>query len=439
MEWSTRKRGRRSTLVFHSSLAASCCFLGLHRKLISLQTTARALTPHHDDARAINELVEYVLSPWRQRGGVYKVEVDAALAVNKTQDAACFMVQNINGQLYTVGSADTRPDGPVWNPGRLFRTRRENILQFLQRAVDKKQLLNFEATFCLHDCVVSQSRSTSNSMFGTQYEYTPDPIPAFTVVSCIDSMNIPFPTWDYATGAFSKWQSKIDEIVSEASKHPWNSRKSQAVFRGGQRSCVLYPKVGTREKGVPFYRVLEKDGENAKKCGRNAMLYRALTSDSFRLFNVRLTDGVDVLKFGHKLRKLPDEPRFLRKSVQETFKYQIIAEGECQWANRLRQALFMGTVLIIQDNQCVEYYGLNLRPWQHYIPVDYWFTNLTDAVVWAEKNPDTVVEMNTAKQMYARRYLSPVNVDLYVMELMQRYASMLRYEVLLRPGAVKVD
>ena len=195
---------------------------------------------------------------------------------------------------------------------------------------------DFETTLCLYDCVVSQCRDTKHNMFRAQREFVSDPVAAFSVVSCVDSMNVLFPTWDYATGYFDTWGSKIDAIVAEVIAHDWISRKVQAVFRG-QRTCVLYPKVGECSQGVPFHRVTKGDGENAKKCGRNALLYHALSNESNRLFNVAaLTDGVDWRSLGHELRQPPDEPRFLSKSVQETFKYQIIAEGECQGANRLR-------------------------------------------------------------------------------------------------------
>ena len=393
----------------------------------------------NSDASRIDSLVSRVLSPWRARGGVALADVDAAFAVNEKQDAACFIVQNIDRKLFTVGDADRRPKRGKWNPGQLFRTRRRNILQLLHRAVTVNDVPDFEATFCLHDCVVSQRRDTKHNMFSARREFVSDPVAAFSVVSCVDSMNVPFPTWDYATGYFDKWGSKIDAIVAEANAHDWISRKAQAVFRGGQRTCVLYPKVGERSQGVPFYRVTKGDGENAKKCGRNALLYRALSNESNHLFNVALTDGVDWRSFGHELRRPPDEPRFLSKSTQETFKYQIIAEGECQWANRLRDALFMGTTLIVQDHQCVEYYGLELKPWEHFIPVDYWFTNLSDAVNWAESNPAAVEKMNHAKRRYAESFLAPERVEEYVATLMREYAKLLTYRVRRRVNAVDVD
>jgi hypothetical protein len=411
--------------------------------------TRRAWGTYDDDeTTAIDEIVDAVLEPWRGVKIERRMVDDAMHKVNEAQDAACFIAQHVDGKLYVVGEQDERPNRGKWNPGRLFRTRRRNALQMLQRAIDGAEktkdgtasLGNFEAAFCLHDCVVSQRADSPHSLFGTQYTRVPDPIPAFTVVKCVDSMNIPFPTWDYATGFFSQWGDKIAAMRKAALERDWQSRKSQAVFRGAQRTCVLYPKVGERKDGIPFYRVKAGDGDAAKKCGRNALVYRALSSARHDAFDVALTDGVKISSFRHdELKRGENEPKFLNKTEQEGYKYQIIAEGECQWANRLRDGLFMGNALIVQEHQCVEYYGVTLKPWEHYIPVDYWFRNLTDAVTWAENYPTAVQRMVASKLEFAKRILLPERVDEYVSKLVREYTKLLDYEVTVRPNAKRVS
>lgn len=413
-------------------------------------TTRRAWGTYNDDeTTAIDEIVDAVLEPWRGVKIKRRMVDDAMRKVNEVQDAACFIAQHVDGKLYVVGEQDERPNRGKWNPGRLFRTRRRNALQMLQRAIDVAKtttkdgtasLGNFEAAFCLHDCVVSQRADSPHSLFGTQYTGVPDPIPAFTVVKCVDSMNIPFPTWDYATGFFSRWGDKIAHMRATALERDWQSRKSQAVFRGAQRTCVLYPKVGERKDGIPFFRVKAGDGDAAKKCGRNALVYRALSSARHDAFDVALTDGVKISSFRHdELKRGENEPKFLNKTEQEGYKYQIIAEGECQWANRLRDGLFMGNALIVQEHQCVEYYGVTLKPWEHYIPVDYWFRNLTDAVTWAENYPAAVQRMIASKLEFAKRVLLPERVDEYVYKLVREYTKLLDYEVTVRPDAKRVS
>jgi len=78
-------------------------------------------------------------------------------------------------------------------------------------------------------------------------------------------------------------------------------------------------------------------------------MYRALSSKRHAAFDVALTDGVQIFSFRYlELRREESEPKFLNKTEHESCKYQIIAEGECQWANRLRDGLFMGRILSLQ-------------------------------------------------------------------------------------------
>jgi len=158
------------------------------------------------------------------------------------------------------------------------------------------------------------------------------------------------------------------------------------------------------------------------------------------VFDVALTDGVKISSFKHdELRREENAPKVLNKTQQEMYKYQIIAEGECQWANRLRDGLFMGNALIVQEQQCVEYYGVTLKPWKHYIPVDYWFRNLTDAVMWAEDHPAAVQRMMASKLEFAKRVLLPERVDEYVYKLVREYTKLLNYKVTLRSDAKRVS
>ena len=62
---------------------------------------------------------------------------------------------------------------------------------------------------------------------------------------------------------------------------------------------------------------------------------------------------------------------------QEEYRYQIIAEGHCKLSDRLRLALFMGPLLLMQEGSCREFTAvLGLEPWVHYIPIDHAFKML---------------------------------------------------------------
>jgi hypothetical protein len=301
----------------------------------------------------------------------------------------------------------------------------------LHAAVVSGHVGPFEATFCLEDCVMSEKLFSGLRHIGTSYPRLPDPLPVFSIVKCKGSMNIPFPVWDSATGVFEDWAARIEEIEAISKARPWYRRREQAVFRGGQRTCT-YGR-GT-PNALPGLETPPTD-PRWKQCGRTALLYNALSSDFPRLFNVSLSDGYD---FSAVLPRPAAAPQRLTQEEQEDFRFVIYAEGHCQWANRLHNLLFMGAAILFQDTQCIEPFGMLLRPFVHYIPVDYTFSNLTAAMLWARSHTAEVRRIIRAQHRYAKRYVTPQAVRLYVQGLMTEYSKLMTYKVIPRyPAATE--
>ena len=383
----------------------------------------------------IDEAIEISLREW-QTVGVSRASVTAALGAGLQQDYGCFGVTYINSKLYTWGSdTDQRSEFP----GPLFRSRRQHILLTLRNVTVGNRIGDFEAVFCLGDCVTSQKFFDVSRHLGDVYPLHPDPLPVFSIVKCQGSMNIPYPIWDEATGPFTRWESEVGKLKNGARKVPWEERKSQAVFRGGQRTCVLHPKVGQLNDGRTFYEASPDDPEAAKKCGRTALLYQALRSAKRNMFNVSLTSGYSISHYAFNLNATEDVPRYLTTEQFEAFRYIIYAEGHCQWANRLRKHLFMGAVIIMQVTQCVEPYGLRLKPWVHFIPVDYWFTNLTEAVVWGETHQLEAQQMIERMHRYAEEHVSARGILHFIGQLMLKYSELMQHNITMREGAREVQ
>jgi len=76
-----------------------------------------------------------------------------------------------------------------------------------------------------------------------------------------------------------------------------------------------------------------------------------------------------------------------------------------------------------------------LEPWVHYIPVDYTFNNLTNAILWADKHPKEIDEMRVRKIQYALNHVTLDAVHTYVSELINSYIELLLYDVTLREKA----
>lgn len=95
-------------------------------------------------------------------------------------------------------------------------------------------------------------------------------------------------------------------------------------------------------------------------------------------------------------------------------------------------------MLLKQQVECGEFYDGALRPWVHYIPVSYTFSNLTAAVQWALAHPRELRTIRRNARHYARQTLLPDRVVAYASGLLQRYVRLLRYSVRLEPDAVPI-
>lgn len=92
-------------------------------------------------------------------------------------------------------------------------------------------------------------------------------------------------------------------------------------------------------------------------------------------------------------------------------------------------ATVYGTALFKQAGICDEFYAMRLRPWEHYIPVDYNLTNMTQSVVWARNNQGVVRRIIRNMQSYASRFNTAEFAIEYAHSLLSAYAEKLDYEV----------
>jgi hypothetical protein len=128
------------------------------------------------------------------------------------------------------------------------------------------------------------------------------------------------------------------------------------------------------------------------------------------------------------------EGRKVTMPMHEEYKYVLYLHGHCHWANRLRRQLFMGMAIIKQAGICEEFYGMRLRPWVHYIPVDYNLDNLTAAAAWAESHQDKVQQIIARMHDYAHNFNTADFAVSYTAELLKAYAALLDYQPSLLVG-----
>lgn len=387
----------------------------------------------------VPHLVDRAIGPWDRLGSITPSQVRAAAA--SPAGEGCFVVQHIAGRLFTMPKHCT----DVANfPCYLFRQRRRHLLNLLRAVIEASPLPDFEAAFCLGDCVVSEAANATSRHLGSPYKFQAGPLPAFVITGCSSSANIRFPMWDHFAPTDAVWREKIAAMERVAAKHPWETRRDQAIFRGGQRTCTKVSPPGASLKSIqppatvePCY--LAKPGDSyAEHCGRTGLLHKALSSPLRKKFNVSLTSGYHFKEW-YKQYGPPDTPTYVPFLEMGHFKFIIHVEGHCHFANRLRSLLFLDAVILKQEVECGEFYDDALRPWVHYVPISYTFSNLTQAMQWALSHPAELRTIRRNARKYARSILMPRHVVAYAQQLLQRYAALLHYKVRLDPQAAAVQ
>jgi hypothetical protein len=356
---------RRTNLSLHSlealrdrlDLAAYSLVSCASRESLSPSTQLLVALPTLHPSRVlfnIRKAVAKNLELWSQLGGIQNEHLDA---LKQSQyGSKCHLVQVANRSVHV--SATARSDFPE---GYLaYRFFQSAIL--VQIAADKDpHFPDLEFWCCWDDCVAGQKPDTTSPILpSTRSTPNGGRIAAMTMVYCRDSYSIAFPivnTGD-GEGGWWTWDTIWKRIRYQSRIHPWESKREVAGFRGAvHRSCNSDADDegagGTIQYAPPAM------------CGRHELVSKYSGKP----------DIADV-SGGHM--SLSEQER--------TFKYAIYAHGHCQWASRLRQHLGGGRLLIKQIGVCDEFYSALLVPNIHYLPVDYHWKNLTEAVQWAKSH-----------------------------------------------------
>ncbi len=271
--------------------------------------------------------------------------------------------------------------------------------------------------FNINDCVATWD--CTHPTFDRMHCPTPRQLPLMGAVHCQGSAELPFPIWDQANGRLAEWDAYTATDVLPDPPILWERKISKAVFRGGIRSCQdLADNEG--HHGVPRMwndeNMFKGGSDDWKKCGRMQLVIRQKEYPD--LLDVAITDS----------RVAEDEfpnssPLYMSMQEQQRFKYIIYAEGHCGWANRLRHLLFSSSAVILQQTPCIEYYGMMLEPYVHYIPVNYHFTDLAEKIRWGNDNDDKVKEIVRNANAFAARVLSQRSTEIFAAALLVTHAA----------------
>jgi hypothetical protein len=345
--------------------------------------------------------VKQALQPWQHR----RITYDMVRAIHKghTKGEFCSLVQVIDNNVYCHKPAhDSIERHEPWRQ-MLYHQRVNAIVELVRLAAARERLPNLELVFCVGDCVAAHNPLLLDPLPHREM------IPAFTVVQCLGSASIPIPMFDVHRPpndvSLQHWPAAVADIIANRDSHPWAHRHNKVVFRGEPRSChdLATSEAYALEPVIP--------NPSGRACSRFKAPGLVRNNSMFDL-----------------------EGRKVTMPMHEEYKYVLYLHGHCHWANRLRRQLFMGMAIIKQAGICEEFYGMRLRPWVHYIPVDYNLDNLTAAAAWAESHQDKVQQIIARMHDYAHNFNTADFAVSYTAELLKAYAALLDYQPSLLVG-----
>lgn len=364
--------------------------------------------------------------------------------------SGCFLLQIKNGTLYVH---DPRAVRAVMSDFRELRMR--EAIHWVKSAVSRGVVDDTELVISTTDGVPTTSRKHSYRM--------PEPEdvkrPIFSVVQCNVSDNIPFPMvladamrrglggsyWKKGKGLLREW----DEIVTHAGQvHgrevPWSGKVSKAVFRGSIRVSAMF-----RDSAL-FDKLCDAAGRTGlwHTALRHVEALRSFdmqTGQRWRIwplpsywFSSRTEPVLDVRVSGTCGSRIYVHDG-MSMEKQNLYKYVIHAEGNSFWADRLIMQLFGSSAVIKQSTPCGMFFEPMLRPYVHYIPVDFSFRHLVRQTMWARANDDKVRGIVWNARKFAEEYLSTAGVQTYVDELLVQYTSLLEdRDIRIEAGAVQL-
>lgn len=400
-----------------AGIGALISYLALNALLKEQAETLHNVAPEVNAVQDhVIKLAEYYLAKTKVPGGIARghFELMARAAQRTTIGMGTSMViQHINGTIYV----DRSGWHSVFN-WELLRT--QFVLGELQRMIRKfernrRVLPNFEFILNTADCPM--------------WNFTL-PAPTFSMLYCKGLWNIPLPQWfHYRDGLFSTWDDQLAEAARISLDPPWNTKSSKAVFMGGLRKRTVQKQGG-------HIRPIQISTQNWHTFSRGKMWHLAQQHPD--LFDVTLSTegGIPNREAMEKAMDWKEKPFMSMQEQARKYKYAVYIEGNCGWADRLKNLLALGMTVFLQDNVCHEFFLPLLKPWMHYIPVRNDLEDLVERLQWAHAHEEAAREiaMNGAELVHS--LLNKSGWRRYFETVIEGYARTWQYEPIPRSNAM---
>lgn len=316
------------------------------------------------------------------------------------------LFQIIGGKVYLMD-----PYEVPRNSKPFYRTRINEVIWILSKLATEGRIKNTEFLMSIHDCV--QTVNQPHTYRGAHYQ---ESNPSFTIVNCNFSNNIPFPMWEGSRnrdGGFSGWDSQMQEYAQDDTS--WDKKIPKAVFRGGNRPSM-------------YFRNKSDADRHCDDVGRTKLLHLS-----------KIEPELLDISIGGKCGRVHTQLERLEPKEHHKFKYILYAEGNCMWADRTRQQVFGPSLIIKQETPCGQFFEPLMKPFTHYIPTDFFFSDTIDKVKWAKDHDEEAKGIVRNSNEFAHNFLTLKGIESYVEVLLEEYTALLvEPDIKLETGAMDV-
>eukprot|EP00457_Paulinella_chromatophora_P004685 gb/GEZN01004697.1/.p1 GENE.gb/GEZN01004697.1/~~gb/GEZN01004697.1/.p1 ORF type:complete len:561 (+),score=52.53 gb/GEZN01004697.1/:1-1683(+) len=223
--------------------------------------------------------------------------------------------------------------------------------------------------------------------------------PVFGYISCLYSAQVHFPV---TLPAHSMRKTMLENKVS------WQEKRKELFFRG---------RSGERNECWP--NIMHRKGERVL-CGRQRV---AAVNDC------QLHPQWNL----HATQKHANSPCYVPHMEQLNFQFVLYVEGNWGWSNRLEVLILYNTVVFKVESYSNEWFASMLVPWVHYIPVDYYLSNLQAHFEWALAHPEACARIAQNLQAFAELVFRDETIHAYIIKTLIKYHSLFRPENQVRP------
>ena len=218
----------------------------------------------------------------------------------------------------------------------------------------------------------------------------------------------------------SKWSKLIDKITKASEKNTWDS-KIDKIFWSGVNSGGFY------------------NLNNFSKLPRLSLvmlskLYPNLIDARFSSFK-----GSDGLQSAMKLL-FKDEFKPVSEIDHLKYKYLISVDGNtCAWL-RIPWIMLSNSLLIKQESTKIEWFYPAIKPYIHYVPVNYNLANIFSQLEWIKTHEDQVKKISHNAHEFIISNLMPEHINSHVVIILNEYAKLQQDETIVStlPSADKI-